>query len=85
MLGSNLIRDVSSLIAAVCRGFSGVLRQLMLLSVVAPVCDSGSVVLEVNTSAAVLSRVVESGVCDGGWLSVVLSSALWVVLLVRLK
>jgi hypothetical protein len=85
MLGSNLIRVVSSLIAAVCRGFSGVLRQLLLLSVVAPVCGSGSAVLEVNTSAAVLSRVVESGVCDGGWLSVVLSSVLWVVLLARLK
>ena len=52
---------------------------------VAPVCGSGPVVLEVNTSAVAFTRVVESGACNGGWLSVVLLSALWVVLLVRLK
>jgi len=49
--------------------------------VVAPVCGSGPEVLEVNTPAAVRSCFVEFGVCDGGWLSVVLSP----VLLARLK
>ena len=72
MLGSNLIRVVSSLIAAVCRGFSGVVRRLLLLSVVAPVFGFGSVVPEVNTSVAVLSRGA-------------LQSVLWVALLARLK
>ena len=84
-LGSNVIRVVSSLIAAVCKGFSGVFRQLGLLPVVAPVCGFGPVVLEVNTPAGVFSRDVESGTCDGGRFSVVLLLALGVALLVRLK
>ena len=84
-LGSNVIRVVSSLIAAVCKGFSGGFRQLGWLPVVVPFCGFGPVVLEVNTPADVLSRDVESGTCDGGRFSVVLLLALGVSLLARLK